>query len=153
MKNPIKLLISLALPILAGGLGTIFTMDAVQNWYPTLIKPTFSPPTWLFGPVWTLLYILMGIACYRIWSKVKANHFPMTIFWSQLALNAIWSPLFFGLHSPLLGLIDIAILWLMIVITIISFWRIDKTASLLLWPYLAWVSFATTLNTAIYLLN
>lgn len=153
MKSPIKLCISLALPLLAGGLGALFTNEAVQTWYPLLNKPFFSPPSWLFGPVWTLLYILMGIACYRIWTSTKNHQAAMTLYWVQLFFNAIWSPLFFGLRSPLLGLVDILIMLSLITWTLISFLRIDQKAGLLLTPYLAWVSFATTLNAAIWWLN
>lgn len=153
MKNPFKLVVSLAVPLLAGGLGALFTNDAIQNWYPLLTKPSFSPPNWLFGPVWTLLYILMGVACYRIWTQGKIPTAKMTLYWIQLAFNAIWSPLFFGLHSPLLGMIDIVIMLILIVSTLISFYRTDKVAGYLLMPYLAWVSFATVLNGAILWLN
>ncbi len=153
MKNPLKLVISLALPLLAGGLGALFTTDAIQNWYPLLTKPSFSPPNWLFGPVWTLLYILMGVACYRIWTQTKVPMAKMTLYWIQLGFNAIWSPLFFGLRSPLLGMIDIVLMLVLIAATLISFLRTDKVAGYLLIPYLAWVSFATVLNGAILWLN
>lgn len=153
MKSPIKLSISLALPLLAGGLGALFTTDAVRTWYPLLTKPFFSPPNWLFGPVWTLLYILMGIACYRIWTSTKNHQSAMILYWVQLFFNAIWSPLFFGLRSPLLGLVDILIMVSLIAWTLISFLRIDQKAGLLLTPYLGWVSFATALNAAIWWLN
>lgn len=153
MNSPSKLSLSLAFPILAGGLGTLFTTDAIRTWYPTLVKPFFSPPNWLFGPVWTLLYILMGIACYQVWTAQKEHKQALVIFAIQLALNAIWSPLFFGLHSPLLGLINISLLWIMIVWTMIAFGRIKKSAAYLLIPYIAWVSFATILNTTIVALN
>lgn len=153
MKSPLKLSIALALPLLAGGLGALFTNDAVQTWYPLLTKPFFSPPNWLFGPVWTLLYILMGIACYRVWTSAKNHRTAMTLYWVQLFFNAIWSPLFFGLRSPGLGLIDIFVMVILITWTMISFFRIDQKAGYLLIPYLGWVSFATALNTAIWWLN
>ncbi len=153
MKNPIKFCIAIALPLLAGGLGALFTTEAVQNWYPLLNKPFFSPPSWLFGPVWTLLYILMGIACYRVWTSTKKYTTAINIYWGQLFFNAIWSPLFFGLRSPILGLIDIVLMLLLIITTLITFYRIDKIAAYLLIPYLAWVSFATLLNASIWWLN
>ncbi len=153
MKNPIKFCIAIALPLLAGGLGALFTTEAVQNWYPLLNKPFFSPPSWLFGPVWPLLYILMGIACYRVWTSTKKYTTAISIYWVQLFFNAIWSPLFFGLRSPILGLIDIVLMLLLIITTLITFYRIDKIAAYLLIPYLAWVSFATLLNASIWWLN
>lgn len=145
-----KLFISLLLPQLAGLVGSLFTISAIPTWYATLNKPSFSPPNWIFGPVWTTLYILMGISLYLVWSKGKKG---VMLFKLHLILNALWSILFFGLRSPMLGLIAIIILWTMILALIKIFWKIDKTASILLWPYLAWVSFATILNLAILLLN
>lgn len=145
-----KLIISLLLPQLAGLVGSLFTFSAIPTWYATLNKPSFSPPNWIFGPVWTTLYILMGISLYLVWSKGKRG---VALFKFQLVINALWSILFFGLRSPILGLITIIILWTMILALIKIFWKIDKTASVLLWPYLAWVSFASVLNLAILLLN
>lgn len=145
-----KLFISLLLPQLAGLVGSLFTFSAIPTWYATLNKPSFSPPNWVFGPVWTTLYILMGISLYLVWSKGKRG---VALFKFHLVINALWSILFFGLRSPILGLITIIILWIMILALIKIFWKIDKTASVLLWPYLAWVSFASVLNLAILLLN
>jgi tryptophan-rich sensory protein len=142
--------------LLAGGLGAFFTASSVKTWYATLNRPSFSPPDWLFGPVWTTLYIMMGIAAGLLWQQgiaspaVKAAIIAFAV---QLALNAIWSPLFFGQHSPLFGLIDIILLWLAIVVTIILFWQVHRTAALLLVPYFLWVSFATILNLRLWQLN
>jgi len=134
----------------AGILGSIATYSSVKSWYLTdLIKPSFNPPSWIFGPVWTLLFFLMGIALYLVWIK-KNNLFW---FWVQLFLNILWSFLFFGLHSPLLALFEIIILWFAILITIIKFWSFNKKASLLLFPYLVWVGFASFLNFSIARLN
>jgi translocator protein len=141
---------------LVGLLGTPFTMTAIPNWYAMLNKPFFSPPNWIFGPVWTLLYLLMGISIYLIWEKgiqkKKVKH-AVYLFASQLTANFLWSILFFGLRSPILGLIDIVIMIVLIGLTIRSFYPLSKTAAYLLVPYLAWVSFATLLNLAILLLN
>ncbi len=135
----------------AGLLGTAFTISAIPAWYSLLDKPAFSPPNWVFGPVWTILYALMGIAAFLVWRRAGAG--ALVPFWVQLALNALWTPVFFGLRSPLMGLVVIALMWLAIVWTIAKFWPVSRPAALLLLPYLAWVSFASALNLAIYLLN
>jgi tryptophan-rich sensory protein len=139
-----------------GLISTPFTISAIQNWYRYLNKPSFSPPNWVFGPVWTVLYFMMGVSAYLIWVKGLKNKkvkVALIYFLIQLFLNFIWSILFFGLRSPLLALIDIIILWSMIVLTIRKFITISKPASYLLVPYLTWVSFATLLNFSITVLN
>lgn len=154
--NYLKLIIALVLPQAAGGLGAFFTTPAIPTWYATLNKPFFSPPNWLFAPVWITLYFLMGIAFYLIWQKDTANPLvkkAIILFLVQLLLNSLWSILFFGLRSPLLGLIDIIPLLVLIVLTILQFLKINKTAGLLLVPYFLWVSFATILNLSLFLLN
>lgn len=148
-KNLSKLILSISLCLGAGILGSFFTVSAIPTWYATLNKPSFSPPNWIFGPVWTILYILMGYSLYLVWSKRKVP----VVFWIQLFLNAIWSIIFFGMRNPALALIDIVALWIAIVLTMKAFYKINKLASYLLIPYLAWVSFATILNLAIMLLN
>lgn len=156
MKNTAKLLISIIGCELVGILGTPFTTAAIPTWYLTLNKPFFAPPNWLFGPAWTLLYFLMGISFYLIWKKNIKNKKIKTakkLFLAQLFLNFIWSPIFFGLRSPLLGLITIIILWALIIATIYKFYPLSKWAAYLLIPYLLWVTFATTLNGAILFLN
>lgn len=135
----------------AGLIGTAFTVQAIPAWYALLVKPSFAPPNWLFGPVWTLLYLMMGTAAWLVWQSQRAG--ALKVFWLQLALNAAWTPLFFGLHNPLAGLVCIGLMWLAIVWTIVGFWRVSRPAAWLLVPYLAWVSFATALNLAIFLLN
>ncbi|HSF53522.1 MAG TPA: TspO/MBR family protein [Algoriphagus sp.] len=154
MPNYLKLIISLAIPQLVGGLGAFFTITSVESWYSTLVKPSWNPPSWLFGPVWTLLYILMGIACYLIW---KSDHPQkkalLKLYFIQLVLNALWSPAFFGMHSPLFGLIVIVPLWMAIMLCIFKFKSLSTLASGLMVPYLLWVTFATALNTAILVLN
>jgi translocator protein len=138
----------------AGIIGSIFTISTLSTWYPTLIKPNFSPPSWLFAPVWVLLYFLMGISLYLIWqNKSKDNSKSLILFGIQLILNVFWSFLFFVLRSPLYGLIDILFLLAAIVLTIMFSFKISSYASILLIPYLAWVSFAALLNYSIMLLN
>jgi len=145
-----KLILCILITEGAGIIGSVATASSVKSWYLTdLIKPTFNPPSWLFGPVWTLLFLLMGIALYLVWNK-KNNLFW---FWTQLILNTLWSFLFFGLRSPTLAFYEIIILWVAILMTIIRFNKYNKTASKLLWPYLAWVSFASFLNYSIMILN
>lgn len=156
MKNPLKLLVSVIGCELIGIAATPLTLSSIPTWYQTLQKPSFSPPNWVFGPVWTILYFLMGVAAYLVWIKgleKRVVKTALSFFIAQLIFNFFWSILFFGLHSPILGLIDILILWILIVITVIKFYKISKTASYLLIPYLLWVSFATILNLAIVLLN
>jgi benzodiazapine receptor len=150
MKNVIKFLVSIIVCQLAGGIGSIFTANSVGTWYADLIKPSFSPPNWLFAPVWILLYFLMGISLFLVWSKGKRG---LPIFFIQLVVNAFWSIAFFGLKSPLFGLIVIIILWVLILLTIIKFFKISKLAAWLLIPYIAWVTFATILNFSIWILN
>ena len=139
----------------AGALGTIFTINSVTTWYVTLHKPSFNPPPWIFGPVWTLLYMLMGISLFLIWvsKKSKAKTSALTYFYIQLFLNSLWSILFFGYKLPLLSFIEVIAMWIMILFSIISFAKINKTAAYLLYPYLAWVTFASILNLSIVLLN
>lgn len=155
MKNIAKLIISVIGCELVGFLGTPFTLSAIPSWYANLNKPFFAPPNRIFGPVWTLLYFLMGMAFYLIWKqgwqkKVKTAG---VYFLTQLALNFIWSPIFFGLKAPLLGLIVIVAMWILIVITMKKFYPLSRLAFYLLVPYLLWVSFATILNAAIIVLN
>lgn len=154
MPNYLKFLISLALPQVAGGLGAFFTITAIESWYSTLNKPSWNPPNWLFGPVWTLLYILMGIACYLIWKSDHPRKKAMLkLYFIQLILNALWSPAFFGMQSPIFGLLVIVPLWAAILLSIIQFRKVSLLTSALMVPYLLWVTFATGLNGAIFLLN
>jgi tryptophan-rich sensory protein len=137
------------------GLGAIFTSGSVRYWYPALHKPSWNPPAWLFGPVWTILYLMMAIAAWLVWCRRGLVHVnsALGLFAFQLALNAAWSPLFFGLRNPLAGLLDIVPLWAAIMATLISFWKISPAAGVLLIPYWLWVSFATALNFTIWKLN
>mgnify|MGYP003522619241 CR=1 FL=1 len=140
----------------AGLLGSLFTFSAIPTWYATLDKPFFSPPNYLFGPVWTILYTLMGISAYLIYRRFqfgkKAKLF-WQVYWAQLILNTLWSILFFGFKEPGLAFVEIGALWYFIVRTIQESKKLNNVASYLLYPYLAWVSFASLLNLGIYMLN
>jgi translocator protein len=161
MKNiPIadisKLSVSLLSCLGAGVIGSFFTTPAIPTWYAALQKPAFNPPNWLFAPVWTALYLLMGIAVFLVWRQGLHNtlaKIALGFFGGQLFLNVCWSLLFFGLRSPLLGLAEICLLWVMIVLTLRAFLKVSLPAGLLLLPYLAWVSFAAFLNWTIWRLN
>lgn len=152
----LKLFASIIVCQLAGIVGAFFTTPAINGWYVSVIKPTWNPPAWIFGPVWITLYTLMGIALYLVWQRkedgIKIEK-PIWIFGGQLILNSLWSIFFFGLHNILLALINIIILLAMIAWTIIEFKKISKIAYYLLIPYILWVAFATILNLNIWLLN
>jgi tryptophan-rich sensory protein len=144
-----KLIGSIVLCEGAGIVGSIFTVNSIQNWYVFLNKPSFSPPNYLFGPAWTLLYLLMGISLYL----VRKNKFAVKLFLVHLFVNAIWSIIFFGMRNIGLALVDILIMWFMIIVVMIMFYTVKKQASYLLLPYLMWVTFATVLNYAVWVLN
>lgn len=150
-----KLIIAIAVSEMAGVIGSLFTMPAIQSgWYANIIKPTLNPPAWVFGPVWTTLFVLMGIAAFLVWKKNdKKIKIALGIFIGQLVLNTLWSFVFFGLHNPGGALVEIVFLWFAILATIIAFFRISKPAAWLLLPYILWVSFAAYLNFAIWSLN
>ena len=147
-----KFVISILVPFIASGIGGLFTASSVSTWYVELVKPSFNPPSWVFGPVWTILYLLMGISLYLVWIK-KYDQNAFTFFGIQLVLNALWSVLFFGMRNPLFAFIEIIFLWVAILITIIYFYKIKKISAYLLFPYLLWVSFAMILNFSIVYLN
>ena len=154
MNKYLKLFVSLLLPQIAGGLGAFFTLTSVQSWYLTLNKPSWNPPSWLFGPVWTTLYVLMGIACFLIWkSEHPRKKQVLTLYFLQLFLNSLWSPAFFGAQNPMLGILVIVPMWASILACIIFFRKINTWAAVLMIPYLLWVSFATVLNATIWYLN
>lgn len=156
MRNLFKLLIAVIGCELVGIIATPFTLSAIPTWYSTLNKPPFSPPNWIFGPVWTSLYFLMGASAFLIWKKgLKKKHVKEALYYfiAQLVFNFMWSILFFGLKSPIFGLLDILVLWVLILITMIKFYKLSKPAAYLLIPYLLWVSFATLLNLSIVFLN
>ena len=158
MKNwnsALMLALFIAICFLAAGAGAIIVSTSVNSWYPTLHKPSWNPPAWVFGPVWTFLYLMMAVAAWLIWRlRGFANGAgALKLFALQLALNAAWSPLFFGLRNPLAAFLDIVPLWAAILATLISFWRISPVAGALLVPYWLWVSFATALNFTIWRIN
>jgi tryptophan-rich sensory protein len=151
-----NLVISILVCLSAGLIGSVFTFPSIPTWYAALIKPPFSPPNWIFGPVWTTLYILMAIAMYMVWQKgLKKKNIRQAIhlFLIHLTVNAGWSIVFFGLHSILGGMVVIFILWGFIVYLTNEFYRIDRTAGYLLIPYIFWVSFASILNFSLLVLN
>ena len=149
----LSLLLGLCLGV--GALGAWTTAGSVATWYPTLVKPAWNPPSWVFGPVWTALYLGMAVAAWLVWRAAGWRGSSRALGWfaAQLALNAAWSPLFFGLRSPAAAFLDIAALWVAIVATIAAFFRVSRPAAALLLPYLAWVSFAAALNAAIWRMN
>jgi translocator protein len=157
LNKTTKIVVLVISCLVIGFLSGQVTRDAITTWYPTIIKPSFNPPNWIFGPVWSILYAMMGVAAGLVWSKIDSNQEvvkkALLFFGIQLALNALWSYLFFGLHNPFLAFIEIILLWLMIYETYSQFSKIDKIAGYLFIPYLAWVGFASILNGSIWWLN
>jgi tryptophan-rich sensory protein len=156
-KEIFQLVVSIVVAQSAGLIGSIFTRNEIPNaWYAGLQKPAFQPPGWLFAPVWIGLYLLMGVAAFLVWRNglcSKKVQSALLLFLIQLVLNAAWTFLFFGLHWPLGGLIDIAILWVMILLTMAAFKDVSRTATILLIPYILWVTFAMALNFELWRLN
>jgi tryptophan-rich sensory protein len=156
VNNFFKLVIAIVVAELAGVIGSVFTVSAIPNWYAGLVKPALNPPAWVFGPAWTTLYALMGIAAFLIWRmgwKRKEVKAALGVFGIQLFLNAVWSIIFFGLQNPGWALVNIILLWFAIVWTMVAFYKISKPAAYLLIPYILWVSFAMYLNYSIWALN
>ncbi|MBE0432717.1 tryptophan-rich sensory protein [candidate division WOR-3 bacterium] len=156
MPDLVRLIISVSVCEVAGIIGSIFTTPAIPTWYAALAKPPFTPPPWLFGPVWLTLYALMGIALFLVWRQGAAVlHVQrgLALFVLQLLLNILWPAVFFGMRSPLYGMIVIVLLWLAILATILQFGKVSELASYLLIPYILWVSFAAVLNLSIFILN
>jgi benzodiazapine receptor len=151
-----KLAASIILPLLVGFVGSIFTKRSVTSWYVTLRKPAITPPSWMFAPVWTALYIMMGIALYLVWRRgLGAPHTrtAIALFVGQLVLNGMWSLAFFGLRSPALGSAIISILWVVLLMTTIAFFTLSRAAGLLLVPYMLWTSYASVLTFWVHVLN
>jgi tryptophan-rich sensory protein len=151
-----KLILGIFICLFAGFIGSFFTTPAIPTWYAMLQKPSFAPPNWVFFPVWTALFIMMGISLFLIWQKGwedKKVKTAIYLFACQLVLNTFWSIAFFGLKSPFLGLMEIIILWIAILATILTFNKLSRTAAYLLIPYILWVSFAALLNFIIWRLN
>jgi len=155
VRSWIALLGFIAAAFTAAAIGGAATASSVREWYPLLTKPAWNPPGWIFGPVWTALYLMMSVAAWRVWQRREQPGAPtaLTLFFVQLALNALWSVLFFGLRSPGFALAEIVALWICLVLVQRAFWRLDRAAGWLWLPYLLWVSFAAVLNTAIFALN
>ena len=152
----IRLIISIVVCQAAGAVGALFTGRSVSTWYATINKPSFTPPSWVFGPVWISLYLMMGFALFLVWNRGISSEgvrLAVCLFAIQLFLNAAWSPAFFGMQSPAIGLVVIILLLVAIIATVVAFVRISFPAALLMIPYLLWVSYATILNAAIVYLN
>jgi benzodiazapine receptor len=155
--NVVRLVVACGVSLLVGVIGSIVvTNGAFTSWYATIEKPAFTPPGWMFGPVWTILYLLMGVAAFLVWRRGLGSllvRIALVWFLIQLVLNASWTPVFFGLHRIGLALLVIGLLWAAILITLYYFARVSRPAGLLLIPYLLWVSFAAVLNASIWHLN
>ena len=156
MNNTLKLIIAIVVSELAGIIGSVFTTPSIAGWYAGIVKPALNPPAWVFGPVWTILFALMGIAAFLVWKKGLDRRdvkIALGTFLGQLVLNTLWSIIFFGLHSPGGALVEIVFLWFAILATIVAFYKISRPAAWLLVPYILWVSFAGYLNFSIWQLN
>jgi translocator protein len=151
-----KLILSILIPVAVGAISGFFTNSGVEGWYAVANKPSFNPPNWIFAPVWTTLYILMGIAMYLIWNAAideKKKRRALLLYALQLMLNFLWSFIFFEMQQPGAALIEIILMWFSILLTLLAFGKINKAAAGLLVPYLCWVSFAIVLNYEIWSLN
>ncbi len=146
------LVILLAVCFAVAVVGGMVTASSIPNWYAGLTKPSWTPPSWVFGPVWSILYLSMAVAAWLVWRRGKAL-IPLALFAIQLAINAAWSWLFFGLHNPGVAFVDIVFLWAAIAATTVAFWHRSALAGILFVPYLAWVSFACVLNFAVWQMN
>lgn len=151
---PVKIILSAVVMLILGGLGSYFTSSSIASWYVTLDRPPGTPPNWLFGPVWSVLYILIGVSFALAWHRGKIGNNRITfLFFAQLILNRAWSPVFFGAHQITRALVVILLMWVFIVLTIRAFAQVSKPAAWLLAPYLIWVSYATYLNAGYAYLN
>ena len=156
IKDVVSLVISILICQGAGFIGSLFTRPSIPTWYATLAKPSFTPPNGVFSPVWIMLYVLMGISLFLVWRTgfaKRKTRVALGFFAAQLIFNILWSASYFGLRSPLVGLIDIAVLWVAIALTIFAFFKISRVAAVLLLPYIVWVSFAVILNFSIWTHN
>ena len=151
----IGLAVLLVVCFAAAGIGGAVTTPKIGTWYATLVKPSWNPPNWIFGPVWSALYVCMAIAAWLVWRQngFSGAAVPLTLFGVQLALNVLWSCLFFGLQNPGLAFLEVVVLWMAIAATMVLFWRRSVIAGTLFVPYLAWVTFASVLNFTIWRLN
>lgn len=156
LSDPVRLVVSIALTLCAGLVGSVFTAPQIPGWYAGLVKSPLNPPSWVFGPVWTVLFILMGISLFLVWRNGTERpevRIALLALGVQLVLNVLWSALFFGLQSPFLGFLEILVLWCAILATIVLSARVSTAAAVLLVPYLLWVSFAAYLTWAVWTLN
>lgn len=156
MNNTLKLIIAIAIPLAVGATSGFFTITGIESWYQTINKPSWNPPGSVFGPVWTTLYVLMGVALFLVWKSSGSDTLKrtaITLFAIQLILNFFWSFIFFDQQQPGWAFVEIITLWFFILLTIFSFARVSKTAAWLLVPYISWVSFAAILNYTIWKLN
>jgi tryptophan-rich sensory protein len=155
VQQAIGLVVAIVICFAAAGLGGLVTTPQIPNWYADLAKPNWTPPGWIFGPVWSCLYLMMAVAAWLVWRQhgFAGAKLPLTLFAIQLALNSLWSVLFFGLQNPGAAAVEIILLWVAILATLIAFWKRSRWAGGLLLPYLAWVSFAAVLNVAIWRMN
>ena len=155
-KSVISLVVAIGIVFAAAAIGSVGNSSSVSTWYQTIRKPVFTPPGWVFGPVWTVLYVMMAVAAWMVWRKYgfgPEGRVPLALFGVQLALNACWSLLFFGLQNPGLALVEIVFLWSAVLATTVLFWRVVPIAGYLMVPYLLWGSFATVLNASIWWMN
>jgi translocator protein len=156
MNNIVKLIIAITIPLAIGAISGFFTVTGVESWYQTINKPSWNPPGWIFAPVWTTLYVMMGIALYFVWKSDSSEVLKKTaisLFAVQLVLNFFWSFIFFNQQQPGWALVEIIAMWVFILLTIFAFAQVSKPAAWLLVPYISWVSFATILNYTIWQLN
>jgi translocator protein len=156
MSNVVKLFVSIVIPVAVGATAGLFTATGVDSWYQTINKPSWNPPSWIFAPVWTSLYVMMGIAFYLVWKSDNSEVLKKTaisLFAVQLILNFFWSFIFFNQQQPGWALVEIIAMWIFILLTIFAFAQVSKPAAWLLVPYISWVSFATVLNYTIWQLN
>jgi translocator protein len=156
LRSAALLLLCIALPLLAGAIGSVYTMSSIPDWYATLNKPAFTPPNWVFFPIWTTLYIMMGVSLFLVvkggLGTVPVRH-GVLLFAAQLVVNTLWSVVFFGMRSPFFGLVTIGSLIALVVATIVAFYRVSRSAAWLLVPYLCWGCFATALTAMVWVLN
>ena len=156
MSNIVKAIIAIAIPLMVGATSGFFTISGVESWYQTIQKPSWNPPNWIFGPVWTTLYVMMGIALFLVWKEDTSEELKkiaLALFAVQLTLNFFWSFIFFNQQQPGWALVEIIAMWFFILLTIFAFAQVNKTAAWLLVPYISWVSFASILNYTIWQLN
>lgn len=156
MSNIVKAIIAIVIPLMVGATSGFFTISGVESWYQTIQKPSWNPPNWIFGPVWTTLYVMMGIALFLVWKEDTSEELKkiaIALFAVQLTLNFFWSFIFFNQQQPGWALVEIIAMWFFILLTIFAFAQVNKTAAWLLVPYISWVSFASILNYTIWQLN